>query len=86
MCRPPRFIVELISEFVLAELLRLETIGCIRRVDYVPHIVNPLTAVHSKKWRVVLDASLGLNPFCVKRKIVLDDLRSLSYTLMQNDY
>ena len=37
------------SEFVLAELLRLETLGCIRRVDYVPHIVNPLMAVHSKK-------------------------------------
>ena len=59
------------SEFVLAELLQLETLGCIRRVDYVPHIVNPLTDVHSKKWRVVLDASLGLSPFCVKRDGVL---------------
>ena len=37
------------SDFVYNEFLRLEKLGCIKRVDYV----------YSKKWRCVLDASVG---------------------------
>ena len=55
------------SSFVLEELLRLESLGCIKSVPSRPHIVNPLSCVFSKKWRVVLDASRGLNPYCLKR-------------------
>ena len=43
------------SAFVLEELLRLESLGCIKSVPSRPHIVNPLSCVFSKKWRVVLD-------------------------------
>ena len=50
------------SDVVYAECQRLEQLGCLRRVDFVPHIVNPVSCVYSKKWRCVLDASLGLNP------------------------
>ena len=43
----------------------------------MPHIVNPVSCVFSKKWRCVLDASIGLNPYCIKRKITLDNLSSI---------
>ena len=74
------------SSFVLEELLRLESLGCIKSVPSRPHIVNPLSCVFSKKWRVVLDASRGLNPYCLKRKIVLDDLRSVSNVVKEGDF
>ena len=54
--------------------MRLESLGCIKRVNSRPHIVNPCSVVFSKKWRCVLDASLLLNPFCLKRKTRLADL------------
>ena len=68
------------KEFVLEELLRLEHLGCIERVDQQPKVVLPLSAVFSKKWRLVVDASRTLNPYCTRRKIMLEDLsRSFSY-------
>ena len=74
------------SEFVFTELKRLETLGCIKSVNYKPHIVNPVLCVYSKKWRVVLDASIGLNPFCTKRKIHLDDLRVIYKVIQKGDF
>ena len=37
------------SDFVYEEFLRLEQLGCIRRVDFVPHIVNPVSCVFFQK-------------------------------------
>ena len=68
------------------EFLRLEKLGCIRRVDYVPHRVNPVSCVYSKKWRCVLDASIVLNPYCLKREITLDDLTSIHKVVRQGDF
>ena len=62
------------KEFVLKELLRLEQLGCIVRVQEQPKVVLPLSAVFSKKWRLVVDASRTLNPYCTRRKIMLEDL------------
>ena len=47
-------------DFTYNELLRLESLGCIKRVSEQPHVVNPLSVVFSKKWRCVLDASQHL--------------------------
>ena len=51
-------------DFVLQELKRLEELGCIVPVEEQPKVVLPLSAVYSKKWRLVVDASRTLNPFC----------------------
>ena len=74
------------ADFVYAEFLRLEQLGCIKRVDYIPHVVNPMSCVFSKKWRCVLDASIGLNPYCRKRKITLDDLSCIHKILKRGDF
>ena len=74
------------SDVVYTECMRLEKLGCIRRVDVAPHIVNPVSCVFSKKWRCVLDASLGLNPWCLRRKISLDDLTSLHRVINRGDF
>jgi hypothetical protein len=72
--------------FLLTELLRLEELGCIKRVPDRPHIVNPCSVVYSNKWRCVLDASQGLNDYCLKRHTKLDDLSVLSGVLQQGDF
>ena len=59
------------KDFVYNELLRLEELGCIKRVNIQPRVVVPLSVVYSKKWRLVVDASRTLNPYCTKRKIML---------------
>jgi hypothetical protein len=73
-------------DFVWAELTRLERLGCIRRTESRPWVVNPLSLVHSGKWRLVLDASRGLNPYCTVRGIKLDDLSHIPYTVRRGDY
>ena len=35
------------SDFLYSELIRLESLGCIRRVSSRPHIVNPCSVVFS---------------------------------------
>ena len=45
-------------EFGYNELLRLEALGCISRVDVKPYIVLPMSVVFSKKLRLVVDASI----------------------------
>ena len=41
------------SEFDLAELLRLERLGCISRVEEQPILCLPLLVVFSKKLRLI---------------------------------
>ena len=55
--------------FVKAELVRLEQLGCLRRVQERPFITLPLSLVFSGKLRLVVDASRGLNPYCKARGI-----------------
>ena len=57
------------SEFVRAELDRLEELGCVVRVEQRPYITLPLSSVFSGKKRLVVDASRALNPFCTARGI-----------------
>ena len=49
--------------FLWEELIRLESLGCTKRVNFRPHIVNPCSVVYSKEWRCVLDASICLNKY-----------------------
>ena len=65
--------------------MRLESLGCTKRVNSRPHIVNPCSVVYSKKRRCVLDASPLLNPFCVKRKTRLADLSAIPLILREGD-
>ena len=74
------------KDFVYSELLRLEELGCIKRVNTQPRVVLPLSAVHSKKWRLVVDASRTLNPYCTKRKIMLEDLSHIPFNIRKGDY
>ena len=72
--------------FVRAELSRLEWLGCIKRVVERPYVVLPMSGVHSNKWRLVLNASQGLNPWCKKRSFKLDNLGHLSNVLARGDF
>ena len=74
------------SEFVWEELCRLETLKCISRVKERPTVVMPLSAVFSKKWRLVLDASRHVNPYCTKRSIKLEDLNTVAKLVKQGDF
>ena len=69
-----------------AELLRLEALGCVARVEQRPYIVLPLSVVFSKKLRLVVDASRGLNPFLEDRKVKLEDLNTAEDVLEENEY
>ena len=74
------------SEFGLAELLRLEQLGCISRVQEQPYIVLPLTVVFSKKLRLVVDASRTLNPYIIDQKVKLESLDIAEQLVQQNDF
>ena len=54
------------SDFLLEELLRLESIGALTRLGYRPRITLPCSVVFSNKWRLVCDASRHINPYVVK--------------------
>lgn len=73
-------------EFVKSELRRLEHIGCIQRVRQQPTLVLPLSLVYSNKWRLVLDASRGLNPYCTARGTKLDDHSAIPATVKPDSY
>ena len=68
------------------ELLRLENLGCLKRVQSRPHIVNPCSVVFSRKLRCVLDASQHLNKFCVRRRTSLADLSRLPDLIREGDF
>ena len=74
------------SDFALTELLRLEKLGCIKRVSERPYLTLPLSVVFSKKLRLVVDASRHLNPFIEDRKIKLEGLDAREKILIQGDY
>ena len=73
-------------DFGYQELLRLESLGCIRRVKEQPYLCLPLSVVFSNKWRLVVDASRHLNPYIVDRKIKLEDLDVGEKMMKQGDY
>ena len=73
-------------DFVIEELNRLESLGCLERVYKQPTVVMPLSAVFSKKWRLVLDASRDVNPYCEKISIKLDDLSTVAQVVRKGDY
>ena len=74
------------STFLWEDLVRLESLGCTKRVNFNPHIVNSCSVVHSKKWRCVLDASICLNKYCLRRRTKLADLSSIPLLLRTWDY
>ena len=73
-------------EFVKAELARLEKLGCIVKVSQRPRVVNPMSVVYSNKWRLVLDGSRGLNPYCTARRTRLEDLSHIGRTVRKGDF
>ena len=60
--------------FARAEIVRQVKMGILSEVPWKPFIINPISVVFTNKWRMVVDCRL-LNPFLVKRKIKLEDLR-----------
>ena len=60
------------TEFVWAELCRLESLGCIAHVRERSRVILPMSMVFSKKMRLVLDTSRGLNPYILKRDVTLE--------------
>ena len=74
------------KEFALAELLRLEKLGCISRVESAPYLCLPLSVVFFKKLRLVVDASRHLNPYLEDRKVKLEDLSVREQILQTNDF
>ena len=61
-------------------------LGCIERVDIQPFVVMPLSAVFSNKWRLVLDASCHVNPYCTARPTRLEDLRTVATLVSPGDF
>ena len=72
--------------FVREEIKRLVSLGCVQETAIRPTLVLPLSLVYSNKWRLCLDCSRGLNPYCTTRKVTLSDLRHVAHTVKQNDY
>ena len=68
------------------ELERLEELGCLKRVERRPKIFNPMSVVYSNKWRLVIDGSRGLNPFCKRRGVHLEDLSHVARTVGKGDF
>ena len=72
--------------WVRAEVKRLHSLGCVRMVSEQPEITLPLSKVFSNKDRLVLDASRGVNPWCLSRGVKLDDLRCILNSIQQGDF
>ena len=73
------------SDFVRAEIFRLEKLGCIERVSCEPYIILPLSSIFSKKKRLVVDASRSLNPYLQDRRVRLQDHRDVATFVNQGD-
>ena len=73
-------------DFGIAELDRLEALGCISRIDHKPYITLPLSVVFSKKLRLVVDCSRTLNPFIKDQKVKLESLDICEQQITQNDF
>ena len=72
--------------FVTSEVLRLEKLGCISRVQTRPYIVLPLSSIFSKKKRVVVDASRALNPYLEHRRVKLQDHGDIPNVVKQGSH
>ena len=74
------------KDFAFAELMRLEKLGCITRVQDAPYLCLPLSVVFSKKLRLVVDASRHLNPYMIDRKVRLEGLDLRTQLLQYGDF
>ena len=73
--------------FALAEIHRLESLGCVKRVPPGASWVEiPLSVVYSNKLRLVVDASRHINPFVKKRPIKLDSLEDFAQLVNRGDF
>ena len=72
--------------FGINEILRLEKLGCIYKVEERPYIVMPLTVVYSTKWRLVVDASRNLNDFLEVRHVKLENLEQAEFSVQEGDF
>ena len=72
-------------DFARAEIVRQVNMGILSEVAYKPFIVNPISVVFTNKWRLVVDCRL-LNPYLVKRKIKLEDLRVVPDLVCRDDF
>ena len=73
-------------KFVWAELCGLEGLGYIPRVHGRPRVILTLSMVFSKKMRLVLDASWGLNHYLLKRDVTIGELDTFAEILREGDY
>ena len=71
--------------FAREELKRQVDSGILSKVSYRPLVINPISCVYSNKWRLVVDCRL-LNPYVAKRKIKLEDLRSVPAMVCKDSY
>ena len=51
-----------------------------------PFITLPMSLVFSNKLRLVVDASRGLNPYCVKNPTRLEDLSHVGKVIQKGDW
>ena len=73
-------------EFVREEIRKLENMKCVERTEVRPTIVLPLSLVYSNKWRLCLDCSRGLNPYCTDRPVSLDGLGRIADTVRKDSF
>ena len=64
-------------DFVLEEMVRYTSLGCILEVDRPSRVMLPLSVVFSNKTRLVVDTSRHLNPYVTKESTWLDSLDEL---------
>ena len=75
------------SDFVLESIDELLLAGCVRKVGFVPHVVNPLSVSvqNSGKKRLILDLR-KVNLFLAKYKFKMEDLKNVKEVLCKNDF
>ena len=71
--------------FARAEVGRQVKMGILSEVSWRPFIVNPISVDFTNKWRLVVDCRL-LNPFLVKRKVKLEDLKVIPDLVSRGDF
>ena len=74
------------EEFGIEEILRLEKLGCIYRVNVKPKVVLPFSVVHSGKWRMVVDASRHINPYLIEKHVKLETLDDAELSVEAGDF
>ena len=71
--------------FVKSEIERMLKAGVLEEVPHPPHIINPLSAVLSNKWRLVWDCYY-LNDHLKRKGVVLDTLDDMIEVIEEHDF